>query len=152
MNCETYTRERQHLKTLHKLSKVTKAERKSLKRDLRHLIEVGCIFYPISSWPLSIKEILKHDTITDTNTFQLILFAYDSDISPNVFMKYLYMLILNPLSVSPTEWSNALKQFVGNSTCKNEETHISNTMDNLKFWHTNPNGIILMCMASPPYF
>ena len=94
MNYETYIRERQHLKTLYKLSKSTKEERKSTQRDLRHLID-GYIFYTISSWPPPIKEILKHDTIINTNTFRLIIFAYDNGISPNVFMKYLYMLILN---------------------------------------------------------
>ena len=41
------------------------------------------------------REILKHDTITDKNTFKLILFAYDNGIFPNVITEYLYTFILN---------------------------------------------------------
>ena len=45
--------------------------------------------------PHSTEEILKHDTTTNKNTFKLIFFAYGYGISQNVFMKYLYMLIVN---------------------------------------------------------
>ena len=70
MNYETYIKVRHHLKTLHKLNKLTKEERTFAQRDLRHLID-GNIFYSISAWPPSIKEIFKHDTITNKNTFKL---------------------------------------------------------------------------------
>ena len=62
MNFEMHIKH--HLKTLLKLNKLTKEDRPSAQRGLRHLIDVN-IFYPISTWPLFIKEILKHDTITD---------------------------------------------------------------------------------------
>ena len=41
------------------------------------------------------REILEHDTVTDKNTFKLILFLYGNEISPNVFIEYLYTFILN---------------------------------------------------------
>ena len=41
------------------------------------------------------REILEHDTITDKNTFKVILFLYDNEISLNVFIEYLYTFILN---------------------------------------------------------
>ena len=40
MNCETYIKERHHLKAMHKLNKLTKEEQESAQRDLRHLINV----------------------------------------------------------------------------------------------------------------
>ena len=55
-------------------------------------------FYPISTWPPSIKEIIEHNPITDKNTFKLIFFAYGNGISPNVFIEYLYKFILNTSS------------------------------------------------------
>ena len=94
MNYEMYNKERQHLKTLLELNKLTKEERISKRENLKHLLE-EYIFYPISAWPSSIRKILEHDTIIDKNTFKLILFAYGNGISPNVFIEYLYTFILN---------------------------------------------------------
>ena len=91
MNYETYIKEGQHLKTLLKLDKLTKEERIAKWENLKHLLD-GYIFYP---WPQSIREILEHDTITNKNTFTLILFPYGNGISPDVLIKYLYTLILN---------------------------------------------------------
>ena len=94
MNYETFIKEGQHLKTLLKLTKLTKEERASARKDLEYLLD-GHIFYLISTWPPFIKEILEHNTITDKSTFKLILFAYGNEIFPNVFIEYLYMFILN---------------------------------------------------------
>ena len=74
MNYEIYIKEGQHLKTLLELNKLTKEELISTREKLKHLPN-GYIFYPLSTWPSSIKETLDHDTITDKNTFKLILFA-----------------------------------------------------------------------------
>ena len=90
---ETYLKEGQHLKALLKL-KLTKEGRIPKRDSLKHLLD-GYIFYSISTWPSSIKEILEHDTITNKNTFKIILFAYGNGISPNVFIEYLYTFILN---------------------------------------------------------
>ena len=97
MNYETYITEGQHLKKLLKLNKLTKEESISKRENLKHLLD-GYIFYPISIWPSSIRVILEHDTITDKNTFKLILFAYGNGISSNVFIEYLYTFILNTSS------------------------------------------------------
>ena len=94
MNYETYIKEGQHLKTLLKLNKLIKEERISKQENLKHLF-YGSIFYPISTWPSSIGQILKHDTITDKNTFKLILLTCSNRIYPNVCIEYLYTLILN---------------------------------------------------------
>ena len=94
MNYETHIKEGQHLKTLPELNKLTKEERIAKRENLKHLLD-GYNFYPISTWPYFIWEILEHDTITDKNTFKLILFAYDNGISPDVLVEYLYTLILN---------------------------------------------------------
>lgn len=94
MNYETYIKKGQHLKTLLKLNKLTKEESISTRENLQHLFH-RYIFYPISIWPSSIREIIKHDTITDKNTFKLILFPYGNGISPNVFTEYPYTFILN---------------------------------------------------------
>ena len=97
MNYETYIKEGQHLKTLLELNKLTNEERITKRENLKHLLD-GNIFYPIFTWPFSIREILEHDTITDKNTFKLILFAYGHRILPDVLTEYLYTLILNTLS------------------------------------------------------
>ena len=97
MNYETYITEGQHLKKLLKLNKLTKEESISKRENLKHLHD-GHIFYPISTWPSSIRVILEYDTITDKNTFKLILFAYGNGISSNVFIEYLYTFILNTSS------------------------------------------------------
>ena len=94
MNYKTFLKEGQHLKTLLTLTKLTKEERTSTRKDLDHLLD-GHIFYPISTWPPSIKEIPEHNPITDKNTFKLILVAYGNGISPYVFIEYLYSFILN---------------------------------------------------------
>ena len=94
MNYETFIKEGQHLKTLFKLTKLTKEERTSARKDLEHLFN-RYIFYPISTWPPTIKEILEHNTIAEKNTFKLILFAYGNGIFPNTFIEYLYRFILN---------------------------------------------------------
>ena len=94
MNYETYIKEGQHLKALLELNKLTNEERTTKRENLKHLLD-GYIFYPISTWPLSIREILEHDIITDKNTFKLILFAYGNGISPDILIEYLYTLILN---------------------------------------------------------
>ena len=94
MNYERFIKEGQHLKTLFKLTKLTKEERTSARKDLEHLFN-RYIFYPISTWPPTIKEILEHNTIAEKNTFKLILFAYGNGISPNTFIEYLYRFILN---------------------------------------------------------
>ena len=67
----------------------------STRKNLKHLD--GYIFYPISTstWSFSIKEIFKHDTITNKNTFKLNLLTYGNGISPNIFTEYLYTFILN---------------------------------------------------------
>ena len=94
MNYETFLRERQHLQILSTLTILTKEERTSTGKNLEHLLD-GQSFYPISTWPPSIKEIIEHNPITDKDTFKLILFAYGNGISPNVFIEYLYTFILN---------------------------------------------------------
>ena len=94
MKNQKYIKEGQHLKTLLKLNKLTKEESIFPRKDLKHLLD-GYIFYPISTWPSSIKEILEHDTIIDKNTFKLILFANGNGISPNVFIKCFYSFIVN---------------------------------------------------------
>ena len=66
----------------------------SKRENLKHLLN-RYIFYSISTWPSSMREILEHDTITDKNTFKVILFLYDNEISLNVFKEYLYTFILN---------------------------------------------------------
>ena len=85
MNCEMYIKEGQRLKTLLELNKLTKEERIDKRENLKHLL-YGYIFYAISTWPSSIREILEHDTITNKNTFKLILFAYGNGISPDVLI------------------------------------------------------------------
>ena len=95
MNYETFIKEGEHLKT--KLTKLTKEERTSTREDLAHLLD-GYIFYPISTWPPSIKEIMEYNTITDRNTFKLLIFAYGNGTSSNVFIEYLYTFILNTTS------------------------------------------------------
>ena len=94
MNYETFIKEGEHLKTLLKLTKLTKEERASARGDLVHLLG-RYIFNPISTWLPSIKEIVEHNTITDRNTFKLIMLACGNRISPNLFMEYLYTFILN---------------------------------------------------------
>ena len=94
MNYETYIKEEQHLKTLLELNKLTNEERITKRENLKHLLD-GNIFYPIFTWPFSIREILEHDTITDKNTFKLILSVYGNEISPDVLTEYVYTLILN---------------------------------------------------------
>ena len=64
MNYETIIREGQHLKTLLTLTILTKEERRSTRKNLEHLRDEQ-IFYPISTQPSSIKEILEHNPITD---------------------------------------------------------------------------------------
>ena len=86
MNYETFIKEGEHLKTLLKLTKLTKEEGTSAREDLPHLLG-GYILYPILTWPPSIKEIIEQNTITDRNTFRLILFSYGNGISPNVFIE-----------------------------------------------------------------
>ena len=54
MNYETFIKEGQHLKTLLTLTKLTKKERVSTRKELEQLLD-GYIFYPISTWPPSIK-------------------------------------------------------------------------------------------------
>ena len=56
MDYETYIKASQHLKTLLKLNKLTKEERISIRENLKHILD-GYIFYPISTWPSSIREI-----------------------------------------------------------------------------------------------
>ena len=94
MDYETFIKEGQHLKTLLTFTKLTKKERASTRKELEQLFDHH-IFYPISTWPPSIKEILEHNTITDRSTFKLILFAYGYGISPNIIIEYLYTFILN---------------------------------------------------------
>ena len=94
MNYETFIRGGQHLKTLLTLTILTKEERTFTRKNLEHLFG-GHIFDPISTRPPCIKEILKHNPITDKNTFKLILFANGNGTSPNVFIEYLYRFILN---------------------------------------------------------
>ena len=94
MNYETYIKEGHHLKILLELNKLTKEECIAKGENLKYLLD-RYIVYPISTWPSSIREILEHDTITDGNTFKLILFAYGNGISPDVLIEYLHTLILN---------------------------------------------------------
>ena len=94
MNYKTYIKEGKHVKTLLELNKLTKEERMSKRENLKHLLD-RYILYSISTWPSSMREILEHDTITDKNTFKVILFLYDNEISLNVFIEYLYTFILN---------------------------------------------------------
>ena len=75
MNYETFIKEGEHLKTLLKLTKLTKEERASAWEDLAHLL-------PYTTWHPSIKKIVEHNTITDRSTFKLLLFAYGNGISP----------------------------------------------------------------------
>ena len=94
MNYETYIKEGKHLKTLLYLNKFTKEERIAKREKLKHLLD-GYIFYLISTWPSSVREIVEHDTITNKNTFKLTLFAHGNGISPCVLIEYFYTLILN---------------------------------------------------------
>ena len=94
MNYETYIKAGEHLKTLVELSKLTKEERISKRENVKHLLD-GYIFYPITTWPSSIRETLEHDTITNKNTLKLTPFVFRNGISPNVFMEYYYTFILN---------------------------------------------------------
>ena len=94
MNCEALIKEGQDLKSLLTLTKLIKEEGTSTREDHDHLLD-GHIFYPISAWPPSIKEIPEHNPITDKNTFKLILFAYGNGIFPNVFIEYLCTFIFN---------------------------------------------------------
>ena len=80
MNYETCIRNGQHLKTQLTLTILTRKERTSARKHLKHLLDVQ-IFYPISTQPPFIKEISKHNPITDKNTFQLILFAFGKETS-----------------------------------------------------------------------
>ena len=91
---ETYIKEGEHLKTLVELNKLTKEERISKRENVKHLLD-RYIFYPISTWPSSIRETLKHDTIMNKNTLKLTPFAFSNGISPNVFTEYHYTFILN---------------------------------------------------------
>ena len=70
MNYETYIKAGEHLKTLVELNKLTKEERISKRENVKHLLD-GYIFYPITTWPSSIRETLEHDTITNKNTLKL---------------------------------------------------------------------------------
>ena len=94
MNHETYIKEVQHFKTLLELDKLIQEEHIAKRENLKHLLH-GYIFYPISTWPSSIREIVEHDTITSKNTFQMILFPYGHGISQDVLIEYLYTLFLN---------------------------------------------------------
>ena len=94
MNYETYIKEGQHLRPLLKLNKLTKEKSIYKRENLKHLLQ-GYIFYPVSTWPSSIREILEHDIITDKNTFKLIVFAYGNGISSKNFIEYLYSFISN---------------------------------------------------------
>ena len=94
MNYKTYRKEGQHLKTLLKLNKLIKEEHIPKCENLEHLLD-GHIFYPISTWPFSIRETLEYDTITDKNTSKLTPSLNGNGISPNVFIEYLYTFILN---------------------------------------------------------
>ena len=94
MNHETYIKEVQHFKTLLELDKLIQEEHIAKRENLKHLLH-GYIFYPISTWPSSIREIVEHDTITSKNTFQMILFPYGHGISQDVLIEYLYILFLN---------------------------------------------------------
>ena len=64
INYEANINEGRHLKTLHKLNNLSKNERIPAREDLRHLFD-GYIFYLISTYPSSPKEILKQEIITD---------------------------------------------------------------------------------------
>ena len=88
MNYEMYIKERQHFKNTTQTQQINKRGTYIHTRKPEHLLD-GRIFYPISTWPSSIREIPKHDTITDKNTFKLILFAYGNGTYPNVFKEYL---------------------------------------------------------------
>ena len=89
-----YIKEEQYLKTLLELNKLTKEKRITKRENLKYLPD-GDTFCPISTWPSSVREILEHDTITDKNTFKLILSVYGNEISPDVLTEYVYTLILN---------------------------------------------------------
>ena len=85
--------------SLLKLNKLTKEEHTSKCKNFKYLLENASYnFYPISRRRPFIKEIHEHNTITDKNTFKLILFAYINGISQNVFTEYLYTSILNTSS------------------------------------------------------
>ena len=94
MNYEMYIKAGEHLKTLVEHNRLTKEERISKRENVEHLLD-GYIFYHISTWPSSTRETLKHDTITNKNTFKLTPFAYGNVISPNLFIEYHYTFILN---------------------------------------------------------
>ena len=94
MNCKTHIKKGNILKHYLNSTNFTKEERVSKRENLKNLLE-RYIFYSISTWPSSMREILEHDTVTDKNTFKLILFLYGNEISPNVFIEYIYTFILN---------------------------------------------------------
>ena len=71
MNYETFIREGRYLKTLLTLTILTNEERTSSRKNLEHLLDRQ-IFYPISTRPPSIKEILEHNPITDKNILKRI--------------------------------------------------------------------------------
>ena len=89
MNYKEHIKEGQDIKPLLKFNELTKEENISKRDNLKHLLQ-GYIFHPISTW-----KILKHDTITNKNTFRLILFQYGNGISSNFFIEYLYSFMPN---------------------------------------------------------
>ena len=93
MNYETFIREGRYLKTLLTLTILTNEERTSTRKNLEHLLDRQ-IFYPISTRPPSIKEILEHNPITDKNILKRISLPMAMEF-PNVFTEYLYTFILD---------------------------------------------------------
>ena len=100
MNYETYTKEGQYLKTILKLSKLTREER------IQHKETLKIVLMDIFTWPSLINEILKHDKNTFKTNF-LCLWQWN-------FPKRFYR-------IPP--------HFHSQYTLKTKKTHTSNTLD-----------------------
>ena len=49
----------------------------------------GLAFFPINSWPADIRNLFHKSEPSDISTFKFIVFAFDSNISPHLFLNFL---------------------------------------------------------------
>ena len=50
---------------------------------------MGEVFYPISTWPQHIKNIIHEKPISDISTFKFIVFMYGNGCPPDICFKFL---------------------------------------------------------------
>ena len=55
----------------------------------------GPAFFLIFSWPGDIRHLLHKSEIGDTNTFKFVLFAFGSNMSPHLFLNFLFIKYRN---------------------------------------------------------